>query len=142
MLYSDAKVRTRTRREMWGLSVVQGPFSVRPVPSNPVTIRITRRVKGVVVVTDQNHRDDRTQSVHLTVCYTIKEIFGEISVDTQEQRFEVAKLAPAIHPLFFSVLPTAPHLSQITTVNGNTVRSFSTHGQLSAAQGSPTTVSA
>jgi hypothetical protein len=28
-----------------------------------------------------------------------------------------------------------------TTVNGNTVRSFSTHGQLSAAQGSSTTVS-
>jgi hypothetical protein len=34
---------------------------------------------------------------------------------------------------------TAPSL--IPTVNGNTVRSFSTHGQLSAAQGSSTTVS-
>jgi hypothetical protein len=32
-------------------------------------------------------------------------------------------------------------LSLIATVNGNTVRSFSTHGQLSAAQGSSTTVS-
>ena len=38
------------------------------------------------------------------------------------------------HPLC-----TAPSL--IPTVNGNTVRSFSTHGQLSAAQGGPTTVS-
>jgi hypothetical protein len=34
---------------------------------------------------------------------------------------------------------TAPSL--IPTVNGNTARSFSTHGQLSAAQGSSTTVS-
>jgi hypothetical protein len=34
---------------------------------------------------------------------------------------------------------TAPSL--IPTVNGNTVRSFSTHGQLPAAQGSSTTVS-
>jgi hypothetical protein len=34
---------------------------------------------------------------------------------------------------------TAPSL--IPTVNGNTVRSFSTHGQQSAAQGSSTTVS-
>jgi hypothetical protein len=35
-------------------------------------------------------------------------------------------------------------LSLITSrfVNGNTVRNFPTHGQLSAAQGSPTTVSA
>jgi hypothetical protein len=32
-------------------------------------------------------------------------------------------------------------LSMIPTVNGNTVRSFSTHGQLSAAKGSSTTVS-
>jgi hypothetical protein len=32
-------------------------------------------------------------------------------------------------------------LSLIPTVNGNTVLSFSTHGQLSAAQGSSTTVS-
>jgi hypothetical protein len=45
--------------------------------------------------------------------------------------------------------PTAPTLAQrkctapslIPTVNGNTVRSFSTHGQQSAAQGSSTTVS-
>jgi hypothetical protein len=35
----------------------------------------------------------------------------------------------------------SPALSLITPVNGNTVRSFSTHGQLSAAQGSSTTVS-
>jgi hypothetical protein len=34
---------------------------------------------------------------------------------------------------------TAPSL--IPTYNGNTVRSFSTHGQLSAAQGSSTSVS-
>ena len=34
---------------------------------------------------------------------------------------------------------TAPSL--IPTINGNTVRSFSTHGHLSAAQGSSTTVS-
>ena len=33
-------------------------------------------------------------------------------------------------------------LSLITSLNGNTVRNFPTHGQLSAAQGSPTTVSA
>jgi hypothetical protein len=32
-------------------------------------------------------------------------------------------------------------LSLIPTVNDNTLLSFSTHGQLSAAQGSPTTVS-
>jgi hypothetical protein len=36
--------------------------------------------------------------------------------------------------------PTAPHLSLITSrfVNGNTVRNFPTHGQLSAAQGNLT----
>jgi hypothetical protein len=34
---------------------------------------------------------------------------------------------------------TAPSL--MPTVNGNTVRSFSTHGHLSAAKGSSTTVS-
>jgi hypothetical protein len=33
-------------------------------------------------------------------------------------------------------------LSLITSLNGNTVRNFPTRGQLSAAQGSPTTVSA
>ena len=32
--------------------------------------------------------------------------------------------------------------SSITSLNGHTVRCFPTHGQLSAAQGSPTTVSA
>jgi hypothetical protein len=31
---------------------------------------------------------------------------------------------------------------EITSLNGDTVRSFPTHGQLSTAQGSPTTVSA
>jgi hypothetical protein len=34
-----------------------------------------------------------------------------------------------------------PWLSLIPTLNGNTVRGFSTHGHLSAAQGSLTTVS-
>jgi hypothetical protein len=37
--------------------------------------------------------------------------------------------------------PTATALSLIPTVNGNTARSFSTHGQQSAAKGSSTTVS-
>ena len=36
---------------------------------------------------------------------------------------------------------TAPHRLSIPTVNGNTVLSFSTHGQQSAAKGSLTTVS-
>jgi hypothetical protein len=54
-------------------------------------------------------------------------------------------------PPQFTLFSTTPHpltpntnctaLSLIPTVNGSTVRSFSTHGQLSAAQGSPTTVS-
>jgi hypothetical protein len=48
----------------------------------------------------------------------------------------VARLAGA-HPR-----TNCTALSLITTVDGNTVRSFSTHGQLSAAQGSSTTVSA
>ena len=38
--------------------------------------------------------------------------------------------------------PPLRPLSLITSLNGNTVRNFPTHGQLSAAQGSPTTVSA
>jgi hypothetical protein len=43
-------------------------------------------------------------------------------------------------PLKVGTKCTTPSL--IPTVNGNTVRNFPTHGQLSAAQGSPTTVSA
>jgi hypothetical protein len=39
-------------------------------------------------------------------------------------------------------LPNCTAPSLIPTVNGNTVRSFSTHGQRSAAKGSSTTVSA
>jgi hypothetical protein len=34
--------------------------------------------------------------------------------------------------------PNCTALSLITSLNGNTVRNFPTHGQLSAAQGSPT----
>jgi hypothetical protein len=37
--------------------------------------------------------------------------------------------------------PTHTALSLIPTVNGNTFRGFSTHGRLSAGQGSSTTVS-
>jgi hypothetical protein len=44
-------------------------------------------------------------------------------------------------PLFMLRTPTAPHPSLMPTVNGNTVRSFPTDGQLSAARGSSTTVS-
>jgi nucleoside-diphosphate-sugar epimerase len=40
------------------------------------------------------------------------------------------------------LLTNCTALSLITSLNGNTVRSFPTHGQQSAAQGSPTTVSA
>jgi hypothetical protein len=47
------------------------------------------------------------------------------------------------YPFPLAASPTHPHAraSLIPTVNGNTVRSFSTHGHQSAAQGSPTTVS-
>jgi hypothetical protein len=41
-----------------------------------------------------------------------------------------------------SAPPLRTALSRITSLNGNTLRNFPTHGQLSAAQGSPTTVSA
>jgi hypothetical protein len=44
----------------------------------------------------------------------------------------------ALHPRPF---PHCTTPSLIPTVNGNTVRSFSTHGQQSAAKGSSTTVS-
>jgi hypothetical protein len=44
------------------------------------------------------------------------------------------------HTHFFLTPPHCTAPSLIPTVNGNTVRSFSTHGQQSAAQGSSTTV--
>jgi hypothetical protein len=43
--------------------------------------------------------------------------------------------------LYIRWTPTAPHCLLIPTVTGHTVRSFSTHGQQSAAQGSSTSVS-
>jgi hypothetical protein len=46
--------------------------------------------------------------------------------------------AVGLAPRVLLPLPRCPHPP---TVNGNTVRSFSTHGHLSAAQGSSTTVS-
>ena len=49
-------------------------------------------------------------------------------------------LPPSACPITITILPPPPSL--ITSLNGNTVRNFPTHGQLSAAQGSPTTVSA
>ena len=48
---------------------------------------------------------------------------------------------PRIPPESLRVNPNCTALSLIPTVDGNTVRSFSTHGQQSAAKGSSTTVS-
>jgi hypothetical protein len=49
---------------------------------------------------------------------------------------------PSAHPPAHPSTPTAPHrTSLIPTGNGNTVRSFSTHGQQAAAKGSSSTVS-
>jgi hypothetical protein len=79
-------------------------------------------------------------------------------VQTKEQLARLHKLNPKLHAAFLNLereesgkvsgkslkavcVPCSCSPSLIPTVNGNTVRSFSTHGQLSAAQGSSTTVS-
>jgi hypothetical protein len=54
---------------------------------------------------------------------------------------QIAKVPPFSSPTRPFSLMSQHQLSLIPTVDGNTVRSFSTHGQQPAAKGSSTTVS-
>jgi hypothetical protein len=62
------------------------------------------------------------------------------SVQRRASPLELLRETKTKTPREFNTNCTTPSLAP--TVNGNTVRNFPTHGQLSAAQGSPTTVPA